>query len=174
MLLFSQKLPPFLVRFSVAPSNFCPIFTSIRFFSGYENDGAVSDDKGHHNFTGDNGDDSKKLEDPTKLKEIIKKEEKELIYKKEFILIEECFNQKLTDIDPQSGKRKTKALSKAQLQTLCIKLELENECQKSTGKKFQSLTRIALSDFLISKIQRRKELADRKTRDIYWILDNKK
>jgi hypothetical protein len=46
MLLFFQKKSPFLIRPFIVPRNFSPIFSSIRFCSGYGKDGVVSDDKG--------------------------------------------------------------------------------------------------------------------------------
>jgi hypothetical protein len=94
-----------------------------------------------------------------------------MLYEKELILIEECFKQKVTDVDPQSEIWKTKGLSKAQLEALCI--NLENNCQKLTRKKFSALSRMAQSDFLITKIKRLKVLADRLTRDIFDTLDVK-
>mmetsp|Transcript_16056 Transcript_16056/g.15416 ORF Transcript_16056/g.15416 Transcript_16056/m.15416 type:complete len:148 (+) Transcript_16056:325-768(+) len=111
--------------------------------------------------------------DPAMLQKKIKEEKKVMVYEKELILIEECFKQEVTDVDPQNDIWKTKGLSKAQLEGLCTKLELENDCQKLTRKKFSALSRMAQSEFLITKIKRLKVLADRLTRDIFDILDVK-
>jgi hypothetical protein len=111
--------------------------------------------------------------DPAKLKKKIKEDKKMMLYEKELILIEECFKQEVTDVDPQNDIWKTKGLSKAQLEGLCTKLELENDCQKLTRKKFSALSRVAQSEFLITKVKRLNMLADRKTRDIFDILNVK-
>jgi hypothetical protein len=78
----------------------------------------------------------------------------------------------VTDVDPQSEIWKTKGLSKAQLEALCIKLDIENDCQKLT-RKISALSRIAQSEFLITKIKRFKVLADRLIGDTFDILDVK-
>jgi hypothetical protein len=91
---------------------------------------------------------------PAMLQKKINEEKKVMLYEKELILIEECFKQEVTDVDPQSEIWKTKGLSKAQLKALCVKLDLENDCQKLNGKKFSALSRVAQSHFLITKVER--------------------
>lgn len=78
----------------------------------------------------------------------------------EFPLLQKCKEVGLTQIVPNSKAGHLYSLLKSELIGLCTKLELEADCKNVCKKKFSSLNRTELGDYLLEKLKETEKVID--------------
>ena len=81
-------------------------------------------------------------------REVVKLERRRL----EFPLLLRCHQLGITQVLPHSKAGQLYSLLKSELVGLCVNLNLEADCKKTTKKKHSSLNRTELGDYLLKKL----------------------